>query len=47
VVDDLTQGRTGFARCDRAALAARVRAESGRRFDPAVVDAWFTTGQPG
>ena len=47
VVDDLAQGRTGFAPCDPAALAARVRAESGRRFDPAVVDAWFRTGQPG
>jgi response regulator RpfG family c-di-GMP phosphodiesterase len=47
VVDDLTQGRTGFLPCDQAALAARVRAESGRRFDPAVIDAWFSAGQPG
>jgi len=47
VVDDLTQGRTGFPPCDQAALAARVRAESGRHFDPAVVEAWFKTGQAG
>jgi len=47
VLDDLTQGRTGFAPCDQAALAVRVRAESGRSFDPAVVDAWFRAGQPG
>jgi putative two-component system response regulator len=47
VVDDLAQGRTGFAPCDQAALAARVRAESGRHFDPAVVEAWFKSGQAG
>jgi response regulator RpfG family c-di-GMP phosphodiesterase len=47
VVDDLTQGRSGFAPCGQAALATRVRAESGRRFDPVVVDAWFRCAQPG
>ncbi len=43
-VDDLRHGRSGLACCDEAALAARVRAESGGRFDPAVVDAWLPSG---
>jgi len=44
-VDDLTQGRSGCARCDAAALTALLSAERGRRFDPAVVDAWFRSAQ--
>lgn len=47
VVDDLTQGRSGFPPCGSTALAARVRAESGGRLDPFVVDAWFRCAQPG
>lgn len=46
-VDDLGHGRSGFARCDDAALAARLLAESGTCFDPAVVDAWIRLSRPG
>ena len=43
--DDLAQGRSGLARCDAQAVAARLTAESGTRFDPAVVDAWLRLAQ--
>ena len=40
-VDDLVHGRSGVARCDEEALAERLAAESGTRFDPNVVDTWI------
>jgi len=45
-VDDLAHGRSGVARCDAAALAGRVVAQRGTRFDPAVVDAWLRLARP-
>jgi response regulator RpfG family c-di-GMP phosphodiesterase len=44
-VDDLGHGRSGIARCDAKALAGRLIAESGTRFDPAVVDTWIRLEQ--
>jgi response regulator RpfG family c-di-GMP phosphodiesterase len=44
--DDLAQGRSGLSACEPAALAAWVSAESGRHFDPAVVEAWVRLNQP-
>ena len=43
--DDLAHGRSGLARCDAKAVAGRVVAERGTRFDPAVVDTWLRLSQ--
>jgi response regulator RpfG family c-di-GMP phosphodiesterase len=44
-VDDLTQGRSGLARCGAEEVARRLTAARGAQFDPDVLDTWIRSSR--